>query len=78
MVPVIPRAFLANKGLVVRLLWIVSVLGFMVLLPLLVGEQFSTLLERADKGFPLVHQKVFCEFILSGKSLGTLGTLVWP
>ena len=77
MIPVILGALAAHKRLFPWLFWIVCALGFMVLLPLLVSKQPSTLWERTNKCLPLVHQKVFSELIFSGKPLGALGTFMW-
>ena len=77
MVPVASGALFALERLILWLLWILWTLWLMILFSLLVGEQPSTLGERTNKGFPLVHEKVLSELVLSGKPLGTLGTLVW-
>ena len=76
-IPIILGAFLALERLILWLLWIVWTFWLMILFSLLVGEQPSTFGERTNKGFPLVHEKVLSELVLSGKPLGTLGKLVW-
>ena len=76
-VPVASGALFALERLILWLLWVVITLGLMILFSLLVGEQPSTLGERTNKGFPLVHDKVLSELVLSSKPLGILGTLVW-
>ena len=78
MVPVDSGVLFALERLILWLLWVMITFGLMLLFFLLVGEEFATLGERTNKGLPLVHQKMFCELVLSGKPLGTLGTLVWP
>ena len=77
MVPVTSGALFALERLILRLLWILWTLGLMILFSLLVGEQPSTLGERTYKCLALVHKKVLSKLVLSGKPLGTLGTLVW-
>ena len=78
MIPVASGALFALERLILWLLWVMITFGLMILFSLLVGEEFATLGERTNKGLPLVHQKMLSELVLSGKPLGTLGTLVWP
>ena len=58
MVPVSSGTLFALERLILWLLWILRTLGLMILFSLLIGEQPSTLGERTNKSFPLVHEKV--------------------
>ena len=77
MVPVSSGTLFALERLVLWLLWILRTLGLMILFSLLVGKESATLGERTYECLALVHEKVLSELVLSGKPLGTLGTLVW-
>ena len=78
MVPISSGAFFAWEKLIHWFLWVVITLGLMILFSLLVGEESATLGERTYECLTLVHEKVLSELVLSGKPLGTLGTLMWP
>ena len=78
MVPISSGALFAWERLILWLLWVVITLGLMILFSLLVGKESATLGERTYECLALVHEKVLSELVLSGKPLGTLGTLMWP